>query len=245
MIRFFENVGQIARLIMESIYHIFRGEVEFKNTAQQMVGLGVRSIPLVLIISGFTGMVFSLQVAQELKRFGAESFIAQLLGLAIIRELGAVLTGVVVAGRAGSAIAAELGAMKVTEQIDALKALATSPVQYLVVPRLIACMIMVPALTVFAHLIGMLGGYVVAVNQVGIVPLVYYQSSIQSISLYDISCSLIKAAVFGIIVAIAGCYHGLTTTKGAQGVGTATIAAVVSSMIGIFISNYFLSALMW
>ena len=134
MIKFFENVGKIARLIAESIYHVVRGDVEFKNTTQQMVSLGVRSIPLVLIISGFTGMVFSLQVAQELKRFGAESFIGQLLGLAIIRELGAVLTGVVVAGRAGSAIAAELGAMKVTEQIDALEAMATSPVQYLVAP---------------------------------------------------------------------------------------------------------------
>ncbi|HKM16835.1 MAG: ABC transporter permease [Firmicutes bacterium] len=245
MIRFFENVGQIARLIMEAFYHIVRGDVEFKNTTQQMVALGVRSIPLVLIINGFTGMVFSLQVAQEMKRFGAESFIGQLLGLAVIRELGAVLTGVVVAGRAGSAIAAELGAMNVTEQIDALKAMATSPVQYLVVPRVIACMIMVPALTVFAHLIGMTGGYVVATNQVGIIPMVFYQSSIRAINIYDILCSLVKAAVFGIIVAIAGCYHGLNTTKGAQGVGTATIAAVVSSMIGIFISNYFLSALMW
>ena len=245
MIKFFENVGKIARLIAESIYHVVRGDVEFKNTTQQMVSLGVRSIPLVLIISGFTGMVFSLQVAQELKRFGAESFIGQLLGLAIIRELGAVLTGVVVAGRAGSAIAAELGAMKVTEQIDALEAMATSPVQYLVAPRLIACMIMVPVLTVFAHLMGMTGGYVVATSQVGIIPMVFYQSSIRAIRFYDIFCSLVKAAVFGMIVAVAGCYHGLNTNKGAQGVGKATIAAVVSSMIGIFISNYFLSALMW
>jgi len=245
MIKFLERVGQVARLIVETVYYIFRGDVELKITVKQMVELGVKSIPLVLIINGFTGMVFSLQVAQELKAFGAESLIGQLLGLAIIRELGAVLTGVVVAGRAGSAIAAEIGTMKVTEQIDALKALAADPVQYLVAPRFFACMIMVPALTVFAHLIGMFGGFVVAVNQVGIIPMVFYQSSIRSISFYDICCSLIKAAVFGIIVAISGCVQGLKTERGAQGVGTATISAVVSSMIGIFICNYFLSALMW
>lgn len=245
MIKLLERIGEVARLIFETIYYIIRSDVEVRSTAKQMVELGVRSIPLVLVINGFTGMVFSLQVAQELKSFGAESLIGQLLGLAIIRELGAVLTGVVVAGRAGSAIAAEIGTMKVTEQIDALKALATSPVQYLVAPRFLACMIMVPALTVFAHLIGMFGGYVVAVNQVGIIPRVFYQSSIRSIRFYDISCSLIKAAVFGIIVAVCGCVYGLKTDRGAQGVGTATIAAVVSSMIGIFISNYFLSALMW
>ena len=162
MIKLLERIGEVARLIFETIYYIIRGDVEVRSTAKQMVELGVRSIPLVLVINGFTGMVFSLQVAQELKSFGAESLIGQLLGLAIIRELGAVLTGVVVAGRAGSAIAAEIGTMKVTEQIDALKALATSPVQYLVAPRFLACMIMVPALTVFAHLIGMFGGYVVA-----------------------------------------------------------------------------------
>lgn len=245
MIKFLERIGSITQLILQTVYFIFRGQAESKNTAKQMVSLGVRSIPLVLIISGFTGMVFSLQVAQELERFGAASLIGQLLSIAIIRELGPVLTGVVVAGRAGSAIAAELGTMKITEQVDALKALGTNPIQYLVAPRFLAALIMTPVLTVFGNLIGMYGGFVVAVNQVGVIPQVFYDSVINSLRFYDLCCSLLKAAVFGIVIATAGCIYGLHTDKGAQGVGTATISAVVSSMIIIFILNYFLSSLMW
>ncbi len=245
MIKFFERIGSLARLLLETLYYIFRGDVEFKSTVNQMVALGVKSIPLVLVISGFTGMVFSLQIAGELERFGAASLIGQLLSIAIIRELGPVLTGVVVAGRAGSAIAAELGTMKITEQVDALRALATSPVQYLIAPRFVALVIMVPVLTIFSNIIGMYGGYLVAVNQVGVIPKVFYESSINSVSPYDLCCSLLKAAVFGIIIVVAGCVSGLKTHRGAQGVGDSTIAAVVNGMIGIFMINYFLSALMW
>ena len=245
MIRVLEKIGQIARLIVETLLYIVRGEVNLRDTAKQMIELGVKSLPLVLVISGFTGMVFSLQVATELRSFGAESLIGQLLALAIVRELGSLLTGVVVAARAGSAIAAELGTMQVTEQIDALKALATSPVQYLVAPRFLACLIMVPVLSIFSNLIGMYGGFVVAVSQVGIIPRVYYLSAIRSVSIYDLFCSLGKAAVFGVIIVVAGCIQGLNTNKGAQGVGSATISSVVSSIIAIFVSNYFLSALMW
>lgn len=245
MIKILEKIGQIARLIAETLSYIIRGKVDFKSTTNQMVALGVQSIPLVIVISGFTGMVFSLQVAQELEKFGAASLIGQLLAIAIVRELGPVLTGVVVAGRAGSAIAAELGTMKVTEQVDALKALATNPVQYLVAPRFLACLIMLPVLTVFSNLVGMYGGYVVAVHQVGVIPQVFYESAINFISIYDLLCSLLKGAIFGVIVVVAGCVHGLGTEKGAQGVGDSTIAAVVSGMIFIFIVNYVLSAIMW
>ncbi len=243
--RFFESLGQLTQLIGETLYYVMRGDVEFRNTLKQMVALGVESIPIVFIISGFTGMVFSLQVSQEFQRFGVTSLIGQLLGLAIVRELGPVLTGVVVAGRAGSAIAAELGTMKVTEQVDALKALATSPIQYLVAPRFLACVIMVPVLTVFANLIGLLGGYIVAVYQVGVIPQVFFESAISFLEIYDLFASLLKASIFGVIIVLAGCHKGLNTNKGAQGVGDATISSVVSGMMGIFIANYILSALLF
>ncbi len=245
MIGFLERIGSITRLLVETLYYVIRGDVEFRPTINQMVALGVKSIPLVLVISGFTGMVFSLQVAKTLESFGAASLIGQLLSIAIIRELGPVLTGVVVAGRAGSAIAAELGTMKVTEQVDALRALATSPVQYLVAPRFVASIIMVPVLTVFSNVIGMYGGFLIAVNQIGIIPRVFYESAVNFLSPYDLFCSLIKAVIFGIIIVMAGCVNGLKTGKGAAGVGSSTIMAVVNGMISIFIVNYFLSALMW
>ncbi len=240
-----ERVGQLGQMVGETLYHLAIGNVDLRDTLKQMVALGVESIPIVLIIAGFTGMVFSLQVSQEFDRFGAASLIGQLLGLAVIREFGPVLTGVVVAGRAGSAIAAELGTMKVTEQVDALRALAASPVQYLVVPRFLACVVMVPVLTVFANLIGMIGGYVVAVHQVGIIPAVFIESVTDYLVLWDLVGSIIKAAVFGILIAVVSCYRGLQTERGAQGVGDSTIASVVTGMISIFVTNYLLSALLY
>lgn len=245
MIKFLEKVGQTTHMVGETIYHILRGNIDLNNTVKQMVALGVQSLPLVLIINCFTGMVFSLQVAQEFDRFGAASLIGRILSLAVVREMGPILTGIVVAARAGSAIAAELGTMKITEQIDALRALGTSPVQYLVVPRFIACVIMVPVLTVFANLVAMIGGYIVAVYQVGIIPKVFWESSIDFLRPYDLYACLLKTAIFGIIIALSGCLEGLRTERGAQGVGGATISAVVSGMMGIFISNYLLSALLF
>lgn len=245
VMRLLEQVGQVTKLIIETLYYVIRGEIDFKEVVKQMLALGVKSIPIVLIVSGFTGMVFSLQVSQEFERFGMASLIGQLLSLAVVRELGPVLTGIVVAGRAGSAIAAEIGTMKITEQVDALRALATSPTQYLVVPRFMACLIMLPVLTVFANLAGMFGGYLVAVYQIGIVPQVFFESSINFLRLYDLFCSLFKAAVFGVLIAFASCAEGLNTEKGAQGVGDSAIAAVVSGMIGIFVVNYFLSFLLF
>lgn len=245
MLQFLATIGQVGHLVGETLYCIIRGKIDWRQTLWQMVALGVDSIPIVLIISGFTGMVLSLQISQEFDKFGVTSLIGQLIGLAVIRELGPVLTGVVVAGRAGSAIAAEIGTMQVTEQVDALKALATSPIEYLVVPRFLACAIMVPVLTIFANLLGLLGGYIVAVYQVGVIPQVFFESAIAYLGLYDLASSLFKAFVFGIIIVIAGCFRGLHTHKGAQGVGDSTISSVVTGMIAIFVANYFLSALLF
>lgn len=243
--RWLEQIGQLGQMIGETLYHLAIGNVDLRDTFKQMVTLGVDSIPIVLVISGFTGMVFSLQVSQEFDRFGAASLIGRLLGMAVTREFGPVLTGVVVAGRAGSAIAAELGTMKVTEQVDALRALAESPVQYLVAPRFLACAVMVPVLTVFAILIGTAGGYFVAVHQVGIVPAVFIESMTTHLVLWDLVGSMIKAAVFGVLIAVVSCYRGLQTERGAQGVGDSTIASVVTGMISIFVTNYVLSALLY
>lgn len=243
--RWLEQIGQLGQMIGETLYHLAIGNVDLRDTLKQMVTLGVDSIPIVLVISGFTGMVFSLQVSQEFDRFGAASLIGRLLGVAVTREFGPVLTGVVVAGRAGSAIAAELGTMKVTEQVDALRALAESPVQYLVAPRFLACAVMVPVLTVFAILIGTAGGYFVAVHQVGIVPAVFIESMTTHLVLWDLVGSMIKAAVFGVLIAVVSCYRGLQTERGAQGVGDSTIASVVTGMISIFVTNYVLSALLY
>lgn len=242
---FLERLGQLTLLVFETLYYIVTGKVELKPTIKQMVALGVESLPIACIISGFTGMVFSLQVSQEFDKFGAASLIGQLLAMAIIRELAPVLTGVVVAGRAGSAIAAEIGTMKVTEQVDALRALASSPAQYLVAPRLLACAIMVPILTIFGIIMGLLGGYVVAVYQVGVIPQVFYESAIAELGLYDLFVSLFKGFVFGMMIVVISCYKGLYAERGAQGVGDATISSVVSGMIALFIANYFLTALFY
>ncbi len=236
------QIGRIGQMIGETLYYILSGRVNLKETFKQMTALGVESIPIVFVISGFTGMVFSLQVSQEFARFGAAALIGQILGIAIVRELAPVLTGVVVAGRAGAAIAAELGTMKVTEQVDALRALGTSPVQYLVAPRFLACVIMVPILTVFANLVGMLGGYFIAVYQVGVISEVFYEMTVLYLTFYDVAVSLMKALVFGIIIVTVSCDRGLRTERGAQGVGDSAISAVVGSMIAVFIANYFLSA---
>lgn len=240
---FLAAIGRVGGLLGETVYYVLRGDVDLRDTIRQMTALGVESLPIVFVISGFTGMVFSLQVSQEFARFGAASMIGQVLGIAIVRELAPVLTGVVVAGRAGSAIAAELGTMKVTEQVDALRALGTSPNQYLVAPRFLACAVMVPVLTIFANLVGLLGGYLVAVYQVGVIPEVFYEMTVSYLRLYDIGVSIAKALVFGIVIVTASCYRGLRTEKGAQGVGDAAISAVVSGMIAVFVANYFLSAL--
>lgn len=236
------QIGRIGQMAAEALFFILSGQVDLKDTFKQMTALGVESIPIVLVISGFTGMVFSLQVSQEFARFGAAAMIGQVLGIAVVRELAPVLTGVVVAGRVGSAIAAELGTMKVTEQVDALRALGTNPVQYLVAPRFLACAIMVPILTIFANFIGMLGGYLIAVYQVGVISEVFYEMTVLYLTFYDVAVSLVKALVFGIVIVSVSCYRGLSTNRGAQGVGDSAISAVVGSMIALFVANYFLSA---
>lgn len=216
-----------------------------KNLLKQMEQIGVNSVPVVLTTAISTGMVLALQSYTGFKRFGAESLIGAVVSLSMTRELGPVLTGLMVAGRAGAAMAAELGTMKVTEQIDALYTLATNPMKYLVVPRFLASTIMMFFLTALGMFIGITGGYFVGVKVLGTNPTTYINQSIDNTEVTDIWYGLIKALVFGAVVGLIGCYKGFTTEGGAEGVGKATTGAVVISCMLILILDYFLSALLW
>lgn len=239
-----ENAGRVVLLFGEMLYHL-RRRPNFKHVLHQMAHLGVNSLPIVLLTILFTGMVMTVQMAHEFIKYGAQSSVGGVVAIAMGRELAPVLTGVVVAGRVGAAITAEIGSMKVTEQIDALRVMATNPVAYLVVPRFIACALMVPVLVVFADVIGTIGGYLVATLYAGISSYTYLHSIKVFAVVSDITGGIVKAAFFGGIVAVIGCYKGLTTGQGAEGVGKATTGSVVSSIIMIFITNYFLSLLLY
>ena len=206
--------------------------------------IGVESFNIAVLTGTFTGMVFALQSYIGFQRVGGEQFIGAVVALGMIRELGPVLTGLMVTGRAGSAIAAEIGTMEITEQIDALKTLRINIFQYLMVPRIVAGTIILPFLTLFAMIFGIIGGYIVCVHILALSP-EDYQSSIRNyVEMSDINGGLIKASVFGFILTIIGCYKGYYTHGGAQGVGTATTQSVVTSSILILIMNYFLTKLL-
>ncbi len=242
---FLEETGRMAVLQLKVAVALVRPPFPFRLTVQQMELVGVRSLPVVLITAVFTGAVMALQTFSGFKRFGAESLVGTVVALSLTRELGPVLSSIMVAGRAGSAMAAELGTMKVTEQIDALATLATDPVRYLVVPRFVATILVMPLLTVFADLLGILGGYAVAVYVLGTSSTLYVNRTFDYLELSDVTSGLIKSAVFGGIIAFVGCYQGFNTEGGAEGVGKATTRAVVVASILILINNYLLTALLF
>jgi phospholipid/cholesterol/gamma-HCH transport system permease protein len=240
-----EEVGRVVQLFANSLRWLFRPPYRLRHIILQMEEVGFNSIPVVLVTATFTGMVLALQSYIGFKRFSAESLVGMVVALSMTRELGPVLTGLIVTGRAGSAMAAELGTMRVTEQIDALTTLGVNPVKYLVVPRLVASLIMLPLLTVLSDIVGIIGGYFVSVKMLGANPIVYIRRSIDFLELNDIYSGLLKAAVFGTIIAIIGCYKGFYAEGGAEGVGKATTGAVVISSMLILISDYFLTALLF
>jgi phospholipid/cholesterol/gamma-HCH transport system permease protein len=213
-----------------------------RELVRQAVEVGVRSIPVVLVTGGFTGMVLAYQSAIAFSRFGAEDLIGTVVALSMVRELGPVLTGAMVAGRVGSAMAAELGTMRVTEQIDALRTLGVDPLRHLVVPRLLAATLMLPALVLFAIVIGILGGGLVAVQVLGANPHVYEARSLQYLERADLHVGLLKAAVFGAALALVSCHHGYRVSGGARDVGQAVTRAVVVSFVLILAFDYLLTA---
>jgi phospholipid/cholesterol/gamma-HCH transport system permease protein len=239
------SLGELSQLYLRSLRSILRNQIFWKNAFIQMEGIGVKSLPIVLTISLFTGMVFSLQIAKIFATFGLSSQLGQGLTLAFARELAPVLTGIVVAGRVGSAIAAEIGSMKVTEQIEALEALSTDPIDYLVAPRILAGSLMLPVLVIFSDFIGIMGGFAVAVIYANIPPQNFIDGVLTFVTSWDFLGGLIKSFFFGLVIAGVGTYKGLMTENGAVGVGKATNQAVVVATIIIFILNYFLSMILF
>jgi len=239
---FAAHAGGITLLLRDSLVTLFKTPLRGQATLEQMNTIGVMSLPLVFLTALFTGMVLSLQSAYQLRLFAAEQFTSDLVALSMTRELGPVLTAMVVAGRVGASIAAEIGTMKVTEQIDALRALATDPVRYLVVPRLVAGFFMLFFLTIYADCIGMLGGYFVSVFKLGISSHQYIKRSIEILMIKDVMTGLIKAFIFGAVISIVGCYFGFKTEGGAEGVGRSTTTAVVTALVLIIALDCFFTA---
>jgi phospholipid/cholesterol/gamma-HCH transport system permease protein len=227
------------------IVHLMKGKIHRRNTLEQLAAVGPDSLFIALVTAIFVGAVFTIQVAREFINFGAGNLVGGVLAVALTRELTPVLTAVILAGRVGSAFAAEIGTMRVTEQIDALLMLKTDPIDYLVIPRILACLLMLPILTLLSLITGMLGGLIVAINIYSLSDTVFLDSARNFLDIWDIISAMIKAGCFGVLIAIIGCSWGLTTTGGAKGVGQSTTTAVVTALLIIFISNFFLSWLMF
>lgn len=240
----FDALGSVVLLYGETMRQLCH-RPRLRHILAQMSHLGVDSLSIVSLTLLFTGVVLTLQTAHEFIKFGAQSTIGAVIAIAIGRELGPVLVGVVCAGRVGAAITAEISTMKVTEQIDALRVMAVSPVDYLIVPRMIACMIVVPLLTVFGDFVGVLGGWAVAVYYSGISSFLFTNSIHVYVDAYDLVGGIIKAVFFGNVIAVLGCYYGLHAPEGAAGVGRATTRTVVASIIVIFILNALLTLILY
>lgn len=233
--------GRLILFTIESVSHCFRSPFYFRNIIRAMIEVGYFSLPVVGLTTLFAGMVLALQSHTGFSRFSAEGAVANVVVLSITRELGPVLAGLMAAGRIGASMAAEIGTMRVTEQLDALSTLSTNPMKYLVVPRLIAGIFMLPLLVFVADIIGVFGGYLVGVYKLGFSPTNYIQNTWNFLTFQDVASGLTKAAVFGFIITLMGCYHGYNSKGGAQGVGAATTNAVVSASILILSFDYILT----
>jgi phospholipid/cholesterol/gamma-HCH transport system permease protein len=240
-----EEIGKILLLFFSTLSWAVRPPLKLKLVFKQMEFVGVKSIFVVILTGAFTGMVMTFQGYRGFHLFGADSLVGSTAALGMTRELGPVLTAIMVTARAGSAMAAELGTMRVTEQIDALYVMATNPVKYLIVPRIVASVLMVPVLTVITDFVGIVGSYFIGVKVLGISSGIFISNITKYVDLEDIYNGLVKAVFFGLILSLISCYKGFGTRGGAEGVGRATTEAVVLSCIAIVISDYFLTAIMF
>ncbi len=240
-LNFLAGLGRLVIFTALALWHGLRPPYFGRQIVRQMVDIGYYSLPVVGMTALFTGMVLALQSYTGFSRFNAQSAVATVVVLSVTRELGPVLAGLMVAGRIGASFAAEIGTMRVTEQIDALTTLSTNPMKYLVGPRLLAGVVMLPLLVLVADIIGVFGGFIVGVYKLGFHPAAYMTSTWQFLEPIDVISGLVKAAVFGLLVALMGCYHGYHSRGGAAGVGAATTNAVVSASILILIFNYIIT----
>lgn len=242
---FLEQVGAIALFVYQVLLWLPRRPFFPRELFKQMDFIGIRSSTVILLTGMFTGMVTALQSHYGFRLFGAESLVGSTTALGLLRELGPVLAALMVTARAGSAMSAELGTMRVTEQIDALTVMGVNPVQYLIIPRITASIIMMPLLTLVFDAIGMIGSWIVGVQLLKIDEGMFMSRIVQYVDYEDLGSGLIKAAVFGAILSIVGCYKGFTTTGGAEGVGKATTYSVVISAVSILVADYILTAIMF
>lgn len=237
------SAGAVAIFAGRGVAAVFQPPWFLSQLRRQLFGIGYLSLPVVGLTAVFTGAALALNIHTGGGRFNAEQIMPQIVALGIVRELGPVLAALMLAGRVSAAIAAEIGAMRATEQIDALQTLSTDPFHYLIAPRLVAGVLCLPLLTVVADLIGVAGGWIVATRTLDFNGELYIRNTWSFLTAGDIVSGLIKAAVFGFIVALMGCYHGFTASGGARGVGRATTHAVVSAAILIFASDFILTSL--
>lgn len=240
-----EAFGNYTLFCLEAFGFLFRGRVHLRNTLHQMAFIGTDSLPIALITALAVGMVFCLQISDVMIQYGTGMMVGGVTAMSLAREMAPTFTGVVIAGRVGAAIAAEIGSMKVTEQLDALTAMAVPPMYYLLLPRMISACVMLPLLTVLALGLGLFGATIVGVAVKGLVFSAFLDSIRTLLYPIDVVKALFKAGCFGFIIATISCYHGVNAGRGAQGVGEATTNSVVHSLIAIFISNYFLSFLLF
>ena len=238
---FIMNLGYLTQFIAKSVYNCFMPPFYIKLFGKQFLNIGFYSVPVVGLTTLFAGMVIALQTYSGISEYGAESVVAGVVLISVTRELAPVLSALMVAGRIGAAMAAEIGTMRVTEQIDALVTLSANPYRYLIAPRIWAAVVVMPLLVLFGDIIGIFGGYLVGVYKLGFNPANYINNTMNNLTSVAIVMGVVKAGVFGFIISIMGCYHGYRSKGGAQGVGEATTNAVVTSSILILIFNYLIT----
>lgn len=244
LINFFIFVGEIGLLFQSILKRFFKKPIEYEEILRQMAFVGVSTVPMVMLTTFFSGAVISLYLTEVLSQYGATRFVGLTISLSVAREVAPVLAGVTVTARCGSAMAAQIGSMVVTEQVDALKSLKINPINYLVIPRLIASITMLPILTLLGVYTGILGGYVVAIQE-GVLSNVFIDSVRNSLKVQDVVNAMIKGGIFGVIVALVACQQGLRTQRGAEGVGLSTTNTVVIAMVLIYMFNYLISSLLY
>lgn len=239
------TLGAYVYMLRDVLFDMGKNGVRAKDVTHQVVQIGTQSLPIIILTGAFTGMVLALQTAYGLERFGAKNYVGNIVGLGIIRELGPVLTALMLCGRVGAGIAAQISSMVVTEQIDAMRALGASPIQRLVTPRILAALIAVPALVVVADIVGIYGGLLIAVYELDISAHLYYRSLAYTIFLRDIFNGLIKSTLFGFLIVSVACFLSFRVRGGTAGVGKITTKVVVTTSVIIFISDFFITKLLW
>ncbi len=245
LLHFFSEIGITLQLLFKVIWQMLSGKLHWRNFKEEVVHLGYDSMPIILLTAFFIGMVFAMQITKEFVKYGGGSVVGGVIGITFWRELAPVLSGVIVAGRVGASIAARLGSMKVTEQVDAIKTFGVDEILYLVTPKVAAVSLVLPIMVICFDVVGLLGSYFMSVKVMGLNSMLFYNAVKQMPKMADLTGGIIKAGIFGAAIALISCQQGLNTEGGALGVGVAATRAVVISLLTIFILNYFLSLILF